>query len=250
MGWIFLQRPRRGFTLVELLVVIGIIAVLIGILIPTLGKARANAQMTACKSNLQQIGNATRMYANDNKDRYPDSYTLGGWNFRRAVGENNPLNPGSYLETYGLNAVFDQKKYLPGKSAVWICPSATDDARSYKCTYSFALIDYNSASSSQQEWRTQKMRGRAKTKAWWVNDNIQYRPWTTGFRKGTSESTSGMLLTDTTVVYPHNYRTRLKTGQTGRTGSINVLFGDGAVGVVTFVNIGANLQDSEVLRGE
>ena len=70
---------RRGFTLVELLVVIGIIAVLIGVLLPTLGKARAAANRAACLSNLRSIMQMMNVYAVQNHDQIPlgtagDSY--------------------------------------------------------------------------------------------------------------------------------------------------------------------------------
>jgi prepilin-type N-terminal cleavage/methylation domain-containing protein len=59
---------KRAFTLVELLVVIGIIAVLISILLPTLTRAREQANAVSCLSNLRQLSLGVRLYANDNKD--------------------------------------------------------------------------------------------------------------------------------------------------------------------------------------
>jgi len=74
------SKIQNGFTLVELLVVIGIIALLISILLPALNKARASARAIACQSNMRQVGQAFQMYAGEYKGIIaPAQMRWDGW---------------------------------------------------------------------------------------------------------------------------------------------------------------------------
>ena len=73
------MKSRAGFTLIELLVVIAIIAILAGLLLPTLARAKETSRATACRSNLKQLIVASALYTSDHQELFPPALRVATW---------------------------------------------------------------------------------------------------------------------------------------------------------------------------
>ena len=133
----------RGFTLVELLVVIAIIAILAGLLMPTLGKVKGKARDTYCLNNLRQLGIAVLTYAQDHNSRLP-------------AAEGVPTSPADSPPWPRIRDLLSS--YVGGSAGVFKCPNDngildtmnyfTQEGSSYEWNYPMGGRSIDRATSS------------------------------------------------------------------------------------------------------
>ena len=165
-----MDRVKRNFTLIELLIVVAIIAILAGMLLPALAKARDKAMQISCTGKLKQIGSAIQAYCVDSDSILPVyAYTTDIDMF----GLLYPYCPGPYVEgsklqnsttgTYAYFSAFGTHRYLWKSSSIPVCPTAAmvrypdysgEVVPRYRPTYVPTACGHNNEAHQQFAWLT------------------------------------------------------------------------------------------------
>lgn len=218
------RKPRGspGFTLIEVLVVIALIAILAALLFPTFSQARASARRSACAANLRQLGQAALMYAGD----WDGAASLPDYAAAK-VAENlfgDRVPPRAHAESY-----YWQTLWLPytKNTGVFLCPAGYPDfERAPRYTRTLRGLPY------RELWGHYAFNSEGLTQA--------RRPWNTIGLDQVKEPSETFLVMDSWSVSP---------GIDGAQSPLRWL-GSGSVGGSDDVGIGFNLPKGDSRRGD
>jgi prepilin-type N-terminal cleavage/methylation domain-containing protein len=129
-------KRKKGFTLVELLVVMAVIVILAGLILPALGRAREQGRRTSCMNNLKQIGLAIAMYRIDNEDQFPDDGS-GGNTSLNLLYEGTAANANNYIDNLKVFKCPSTNNPVPANPAagdyVYTVPGLNDPSDTVIC---------------------------------------------------------------------------------------------------------------------
>jgi prepilin-type N-terminal cleavage/methylation domain-containing protein/prepilin-type processing-associated H-X9-DG protein len=241
---------RAGFTLVELLVVIGIIAVLISLLLPALGRMRSSARLVQCQSNLRQLVIAAQMYANANRNTFPNGqnywfdypaavrFQSGGFDYPRLA--SNYTNPFPTFDKLLPDWIFNENAYVQFVMSRQLPVVRSSDG---------------GVESVHPAWRCPEMVSGNTTEEWMTDEpkdtSYRYNVFYAAGRRTSmmSKSSEAMLFFDGSfpdwrlAQYPHYPRN-------ANLPNVNVGFGDGHVASFNLKELVAKQWRDGVLEGD
>jgi prepilin-type N-terminal cleavage/methylation domain-containing protein len=230
------NKFKRAFTLIELLVVIAIIAILAGMLLPALAKAKAKAQRIACVNNCKQVGLSFRIFANDNNDQLPMGVSTnqgGSAEYVTAAGQTVPYH---FMHLVVMSNELSTPKIM-------VCPS--DIGRSNPTNWAIIVnATYNNG-------------GKNKAVSYVIGteaSDTQPQMILSGDRNMTNNSTGGTQLLKMPAANSGGMMVRFGTNETATTGAGftkdthvnagNLVLGDGSVQQMTGSRLKEQLRNS------